>query len=38
MSLKLHLHALSYTKRIVVAVRCANFRSEISFMYLRELI
>lgn len=38
MPLKLHLHALSDTKRIVVAVRCANFRSEISFRYLQELI
>ena len=38
MPLKLHLHALSYTKRIVVVVYCANFRSKIGFRCLRELI
>ena len=38
MPLKLHLHALSYTKRIVVAVRRANFLSKIGFRYLQELI
>ena len=38
MPLKIRLRASSYTKRIVVAVRCANFRSEISFRCLRELI